>query len=93
MSEHAVYCDAAADRIDVLERDNLRLESAEIDMESKGQLIDWSNWAKDTQPERAHLLWQVLRCPMGEAGLRLLTDATASMTPAEFHRAMRHAQW
>lgn len=43
----------------------------------------------DGEDTRARLLWEALGKPMGDDGLRLLHEATASMTALEFRRAIR----
>jgi hypothetical protein len=37
-------------------------------------------------------LWEALGKPMGEVGLRLLEEATASMSMSEFNHALAHVQ-
>lgn len=41
---------------------------------------------------RARLLWEALGQPMGSAGLRLLEEATASMSITEFIHAIDHVR-
>jgi hypothetical protein len=45
-----------------------------------------------SQLSRARLLWEALGQPMGEAGLRLLEEATASMSVSEFNHALDHVR-
>ena len=44
--------------------------------------------AHTSQAARAQLLWEALGCPMGDTGLRLLEEATASMSVSEFKHAI-----
>lgn len=46
----------------------------------------------DGPDTRAALLWEALGRPMGDDGLRLLTQATASMTATEFRAALRQVK-
>lgn len=45
-----------------------------------------------SQLSRARLLWEALGQPMGEVGLRLLEEATASMSVREFNHALDHVR-
>ena len=46
--------------------------------------------AHTSQLSRARLLWEALGQPMGADGLRLLEEATASMSMSEFKHAISH---
>lgn len=46
----------------------------------------------DGTDTRATLLWEALGRPMGDDGLRLLAQATQSMTAAEFKAALRQVR-
>lgn len=53
-----------------------------------GRTVAEAALAHTSQLSRARLLWEALGKPMGETGLRLLEEATASMSASEFKHAL-----
>ena len=45
------------------------------------------------QLDRARLLWEAMGRPRGEIGLRMLEEATASMSVKELRHALEQQEW
>lgn len=61
-----------------------------MQLDRHGRTVAEQALAHVSQLSRARLLWEALGQPLGEAGLRLLEEATASMSVTEFKNALAH---
>lgn len=57
-------------------------------MDQYGRTTAEAAIAHVSQLTRARVLWEALGQPMGDVGLRLLEEATASMSTSEFKHAL-----
>lgn len=64
----------------------------DVSLDAYGRTASEAIVARMSQAHRATMLWEALGRPMGADGLRLLEEATASMSTSEFKHAIEQVE-